>query len=77
MKKQLQAIILVVGIFGSAMAFASTPKVFYPNGHKRACQETKTYCVLDVSAALARGGGALFLAALAFGGVSVMKFEDD
>ncbi len=76
-KQRIQSLVLVVGLAGAVAVFATTPKVLVaPNGQIIACeglpQGGQARCVMDTEGALARGGGVLLLAVLAFMGVGAI-----
>ena len=78
MKKKLQGFILVTGIIGSIFAYATTPQVY--NRYQRGevpCDGPYRDCYIPTDAAVARGGGIILLAVLAFAGVTVMYKDED
>ena len=75
-KQRIQSLVLVVGLAGAVAVFATTPKLLVaPNGQIIACEGVpggQASCVTDTEGALARGGGVLLLAVLAFMGVGAI-----
>jgi hypothetical protein len=73
-KQRIQSLILVAGLAGAVAAFETTPKLFIgPGGQTIACVgNVRDRCVTDTEGALARGGGVLLLAVLAFMGVGAI-----
>ena len=79
MKKKLQGFILVTGIIGSIFAYATTPQVYnrYQVGEVPCDNPDVRDCYIPTDAAVARGGGTILLAVLAFAGISVMYKDED
>ena len=84
-KRTLQVLILVGGLLGAMVAFATTPKVYYvpnPSGGgppaRWGCSDNvKPRCVLDTGTAVARGGGVLLLAGMAFAGIALIVRDEE
>ena len=79
MKKKLQGFILVTGIIGSIFAYATTPQVYnrYQRGEVPCDNPDVRDCYIPTDAAVARGGGTILLAVLAFAGITVMYKDED
>ena len=78
MKKKLQGFILVTGIIGSIFAYATTPQVYMRTIGEVPCDNPDVRdCYIPTDAAVARGGGTILLAVLAFAGVTVMYKDED
>jgi hypothetical protein len=77
-KAKLQGLILVVGLICAIIAYGTTPKVWNGlSGSTEPCRRPyASYCYAETPTAIARGGGVLLLAIVAFGGVAVVIKDD-